>query len=99
MSVTNFPNQISQAGTVCEYGLTSVTGAGTITTGLDTIVGVVTSLGALPGTATTSVLTVAGTAHANVTGASTFIARTQQVSGSAGTVAANVAWIAVGTKA
>ena len=84
---------------MCEYGLTSVTGAGTVTTGLDTIVGVTCSLGALPGTATNAVFTVGGTAHANATGASTFIARTQQVSGSAGTVAANVAWVAFGTKA
>ena len=99
MGVSNFPNKISDAGTVAERGLTSVTGAGTITTGLDTIVGVNVSLAAVPGTATTSVFVVGGTAHANAAGASTFIAKTYQVSGSAGTVAADVAWTAFGTKA
>ncbi len=99
MGVTNFPNKISDAGTVSERGLTSITGAGTITTGLDTIVGVIPSLAAVPGTATDKVFVVAGTAHVNATGASTFIVKTYQVSGSAGTVAADVAWHAFGTKA
>src|SRR3954471_20885271 len=97
--VTNFTNRVSQAGTVSIVGVTNVTGAGTITTPLDTVVGVVTGLAAVPGTATTSVFVVAGTAHANTAGASTFILRTYQASGAAGTVAADVAWTAFGTKA
>lgn len=100
MPSTNFPNGISNGGTAVNYGVTSVAaGAGTVTTNLDTVVGVVPSIAGVPGTAASSVLTVAGTAHVNATGASTFILRTYRADGSAGTATVSVAWHAFGTRA
>jgi hypothetical protein len=101
MGATRFPNGISGVNSVAvEHGVTSVTGAGTITTTLDTITGVNCSLGTALGTATTQVFTASGTAHVNTAGASTFIAKTYQgPTGAAGTVAAPVVWTAIGTKA
>lgn len=99
MGITNFPYGISDRGVASEHGVTAITGAGTVTTSLDSIVGVTTSIAGVPGTATSEVLVVAGTAHVNTAGAATFIAKTYQASGSAGTVSASVAWTAFGTKA
>jgi hypothetical protein len=99
MGVTNFPNGLSSAGTVVQVGVTNITGAGTVTTGLDTVVGVTASLAAVPGTAGGSAHTVFGTAHANASGAASFILRTQQADGvTAGTVSTPVSWVAYGAK-
>lgn len=98
MGVTDFPNQVSSGGTVWESGVTSVTGAGTITTSLDTVTGVNVSIAGVPGTASNNAFTVAGTAHANVAGAATFIARLYKSDGEAGTAVKAVAWTAFGTK-
>lgn len=99
MGVTNFPNGMSSEGTVVQHGLSSITGAGTVTTSLDTITSVHCTLAGVPGTAGGSVAFVQGTAHANSAGAASFIARTYQYDAvTAGTVAINVAWTAVGTK-
>lgn len=100
MGVTRFPNGVSGLSDVAvQHGVTSVTGAGTITTALDTITGVVTSLGTALGTATNQVFVCMGTANVNAAGASTFIARTYQgPTGAAGTVASPVVWTAIGTK-
>ena len=100
MGVTNFSYGVSSEGTVVQHGLSSITGAGTVTTTLDTITSVHPTLASVPGTAGGSVAFVQGTAHANASAASTFIIRAYQYDGvTAGTVAANIAWTAVGTKA
>lgn len=100
MAVTNFPGGVSNNGTVARHGVTAVTGAGTVATDLDTIVGVVAQLAAPSGTAGGSAAHVWGTAHANASGASSFILRTAQNDAvTAGTVSQNVAWTAFGTKA
>jgi len=98
MGVTDFPNEVSSGGTVSQHGVTTITGAGTITTSLDSIVGVNVSIAGVPGTASSDALTVAGTAHANAAGAATFIARLYKSDGEAGTVAKAVAWTAFGAK-
>lgn len=98
MTVTDYPNGASSFGTVTQYGVSTISGAGTVTTTLDTVTSVVASLATVPGTAAGSVIAVHGTAHANVAGAATFILRTTRSDGAAGTVAAPVAWCAVGTK-
>lgn len=100
MGITNFSQGLSSFGTVVAHGVTAVTGAGTVTTPLDTIVGVNANLAVPSGTAGGSAAHVWGTAHANASGASTFIIRTAQYDGTtAGTVSQNVAWTAFGTKA
>lgn len=99
MGVTNFPEGASSGGTVEQSGVSSITGAGTVTTSLDSIAGVVVSIAGVPGTASADAFTVAGTAHANAAGAATFIARLYKADGSAGTSVKNVAWTAFGAKA
>ena len=99
MAVTDYPNGASSFGTVAQHGLSSITGAGTVTTTLDTITSVQVSMASVPGTAGGSAAYVQGSAHQNAAGAATFIARAYQKDGvTAGTVAASVAWTAVGTK-
>lgn len=98
MSVTDFPNQSSSGGTVWESGVTTITGAGTVTTGLDSVAGVTVSLASVPGTAATTACYVQGTAHTAAAGAATFIARLYDGTGTAGTAAKAVAWTAFGAK-
>lgn len=97
MGATRFPNGVSGIGdVVSQHGVTNVNGAGTITTSLDTITGVITSLGTALSTGT---FTCMGTANTNGSGAATFIARVYNSSATAGTVLAPVVWTAIGTKA
>lgn len=96
MGATNFPNGISVNGLAEHSGVTNVTGAGTITTNLDSVTGVITSLGTALSATT---FTCMGTAHAAASGAATFIARVYNSSATAGTVLAPVVWTAYGTKA
>lgn len=94
MGVTKFPYGVSSFGTVSETGLVSVTGVGTVTaTNLATVTHGVVSLAGSAGTATNQVFAVSGTAHSTAS----FIIRTHQITGGAGTVAANVAYTLYGT--
>lgn len=94
MGATNFPYGVTSYGTASETGLVSVTGVGTVTaTNLATVTHGVLSLAGSAGTASTEVFTVSGTAHSTAS----FIIRTHQGTGAAGTVAANVAYTLYGT--
>lgn len=99
MTVTNFPDQVSSGGVVVQCGVTSITGAGTVTTSLDSVTGVVASIAGVPGTATSDNFVVAGTAHQSTAGAATFILRTYAGTGAAGTAVKSIAWTAFGPKA
>jgi len=98
MGVTDFPNQASSGGTVTEHGVTTITGAGTVTTSLDAVTGVNVSFASVPGTASSDASIVQGTAHTSAAGAATFIVRLYDGTGTAGTAAKAVAWTAFGTK-
>jgi hypothetical protein len=96
MGATNIPYGVTSFGTAYETGITSITGVGTITApNLSTVTHGIVSLAGSAGTATTEVFSVSGTAHST----NKLIVRTHQITGAAGTVAANVSWTLYGTLA
>lgn len=97
MGATNFPYGIASLdGYAFAFGTANITGAGTVTTGLDTCVGINVSYAGSAGTASANVLTVCGTAHG---AAGQAIIRTVRADSTPGTIAAPVVWAAIGTKA
>lgn len=91
MTTTNFPNGISDQGTVNAYGTESIAaGAGTITTGLTSVAGFTLQVVAA-GTATAEVYAASGTLSGG-----DIVVETFRASGAAATGTADVNWHAWG---